>query len=110
MGTNPVVSMPNRGQVERALSKCDMVVVSDIVESNDTLSYAHIALPASGWSEKDGTVTNSERRISRQRGILAPPGSAKHDWQILWKWRVKWALARHLILPIRHKYSANTLG
>lgn len=83
MGTNPVVSMPNRGQVERALSKCDMVVVSDIVESNDTLNYAHIALPASGWSEKDGTVTNSERRISRQRGILPPPGSAKHDWQIL---------------------------
>ncbi|MED5521031.1 MAG: molybdopterin-dependent oxidoreductase, partial [Pseudomonadota bacterium] len=83
MGTNPVVSMPNRGQVERALSKCDMVVVSDIVESNDTLNYAHIALPATGWSEKDGTVTNSERRISRQRGILPPPGSAKHDWQIL---------------------------
>ncbi|GFD67551.1 nitrate reductase [Alteromonas sp. KUL106] len=83
MGTNPVVSMPNRGQVERALSKCDMVVVSDIVESNDTLNYAHIALPATGWSEKDGTVTNSERRISRQRGILPPPGNAKHDWQIL---------------------------
>lgn len=83
MGTNPVVSMPNRGQVERALSKCDMVVVSDIVESNDTLKYAHIALPATGWSEKDGTVTNSERRISRQRGILPPPGSAKHDWQIM---------------------------
>ena len=83
MGTNPVVSMPNRGQVERALSKCDMVVVSDIVESNDTLKYAHIALPATGWSEKDGTVTNSERRISRQRGILPPPGCAKHDWQIM---------------------------
>jgi len=83
MGTNPVVSMPNRGQVERALSKCEMVVVSDIVESNDTLNYAHIALPATGWSEKDGTVTNSERRISRQRGILPPPGSAKHDWQTM---------------------------
>ncbi len=83
MGTNPVVSMPNRSQVERALSKCDMVVVSDIVESNDTLTYAHIALPATGWSEKDGTVTNSERRISRQRGMLPPPGSAKHDWQIM---------------------------
>ena len=83
MGTNPVVSMPNRVQVERLLSKCEMVVVSDIVESNDTLAYAHIALPATGWSEKDGTVTNSERRISRQRGILPPPGNAKHDWQIM---------------------------
>lgn len=83
MGTNPVVSMPNRLQVERALRKCDMVVVSDIVASNDTLNFAHVALPATGWSEKNGTVTNSERRISRQRGILAGPGEAKHDWQIM---------------------------
>ena len=93
MGTNPVVSMPNRAQVERALSKCDMVVVSDIVESTDTLKYAHIALPATGWSEKDGTVTNSERRISRQRGILPPPGSAKHDWQIMCDVAVKMGFA-----------------
>jgi assimilatory nitrate reductase catalytic subunit len=83
MGTNPVVSMPNRTQVEYALSQCEMVVVSDIVEQNDTLKFAHVALPATGWSEKDGTVTNSERRISRQRGLLLPPGSAKHDWQIM---------------------------
>ena len=83
MGTNPVVSMPNRHQVERALASCEMVVVSDIVASNDTLKFAHIALPATGWSEKDGTVTNSERRISRQRGLIPPPGSAKHDWQIM---------------------------
>ncbi|WDT86743.1 nitrate reductase [Alteromonas sp. 009811495] len=83
MGTNPVVSMPNRRQVERALTQCEMVVVSDIVNANDTLQFAHVALPATGWSEKDGTVTNSERRISRQRGILPAPGDAKHDWQIM---------------------------
>ncbi len=83
MATNPVVSMPNRSEVEAALSKCDMVVVSDIVAKNDTFKYAHIVLPATGWSEKNGTVTNSERRISRQRGILPAPGEAKHDWQAL---------------------------
>ncbi|RDV28020.1 nitrate reductase [Alteromonas aestuariivivens] len=83
MATNPVVSMPNRAQVERALARCDTVVVSDIVTHNDTLKFAHVALPASGWSEKNGTVTNSERRISRQRGLLPPPGEARHDWQII---------------------------
>lgn len=83
MATNPVVSMPNRNEVEQALAKCDMVVVSDIVSKNDTLAFADVVLPASGWSEKDGTVTNSERRISRQRGLMQPPGEARHDWQAL---------------------------
>ena len=83
MGTNPVVSMPHREQVENALRRCETVVVSDIVNKNDTLDFAHIALPATGWSEKDGMVTNSERRMSRQRGILPPPKEARHDWQIM---------------------------
>ncbi|WJG11101.1 nitrate reductase [Aliiglaciecola sp. LCG003] len=83
MATNPVVSMPNRTKIEAALRKCENVIVSDCVNDNDTLRFANIRLPASGWSEKNGTVTNSERRISRQRGVLAPPGEAKHDWQII---------------------------
>jgi assimilatory nitrate reductase catalytic subunit len=83
MGTNPVASMPNRGQIEAALLKCDAVVVSDVVKSNDTLQYAHVKLPATPWSEKDGTVTNSERCISRQRSLITPLGEAKHDWQII---------------------------
>jgi assimilatory nitrate reductase catalytic subunit len=83
MATNPVVSMPNRELIERALTKCDTVVVSEVVAQNDTMKFADIALPATGWSEKDGTVTNSERRISRQRGIMPPRGEAKHDWQIM---------------------------
>ena len=83
MATNPVVSMPNRDKIIAALQKCDLVVVSDCVASNDTLQLAHVSLPASGWSEKDGTVTNSERRISRQRGILQPFAESKHDWQII---------------------------
>ncbi|TDF36625.1 nitrate reductase [Alteromonadaceae bacterium M269] len=83
MATNPVVSLPDRKRVERAFKRCDLVVVSDCAASNDTLDFAHIKLPATGWSEKDGMVTNSERRISRQRGIMPPSGAAKHDWRIL---------------------------
>jgi len=83
MATNPVASMPNRALVEKALSNCELVIVSDTAAQTDTLQYADIALPATGWSEKNGTVTNSERRISRQRGLLAPMGESKHDWDIL---------------------------
>lgn len=83
MATNPLVSMPNRAHVEKALKQCDLVIVSDCVAQNDTLDLAHVKLPATGWSEKNGTVTNSERRISRQHGVLDAPGLAKHDWQIM---------------------------
>ena len=83
MATNPVVSLPNANQVKRALEKCELVVVSDCIADTDTGRYAHIKLPATGWSEKDGTVTNSERRISRQRGLLPAAGNAKHDWWII---------------------------
>ncbi|TNX91172.1 nitrate reductase [Acinetobacter radioresistens] len=80
MATNPVVSMPDADQVKRALEKCDFVVVSDICQNTDTSQYADVLLPALGWGEKDGTVTNSERRISRQRAFLDIPGQAKADW------------------------------
>lgn len=83
MATNPVVSLPNRNKVEQALKQCPFVVVSDCVKNNDTLDFAHAKLPATGWLEKNGTVTNSERRISRQRSIISTPGQAKHDWQII---------------------------
>lgn len=83
MATNPVVSMPNADQVKAALQKCDLVVASDCVAKTDTLNLAHIKLPALGWSEKDGMVTNSERRISRQRALLPPAGESKPDWWIL---------------------------
>ena len=83
MATNPVVSLPNSDQVKRALARCELVVVSDIVEQTDTNACAHVLLPALGWGEKDGTVTNSERRISRQRAFLPPPGEARADWRII---------------------------
>lgn len=74
MATNPVVSLPRADKVRAALEACPLVVVSDIVNNSDTVKLADIALPATGWGEKDGTVTNSERRISRQRAFLPPPG------------------------------------
>ena len=83
MATNPVVSLPNADRVKAALAKCELVVVSDCVEKTDTTVFAHILLPATGWAEKDGTVTNSERCISRQRGLISPAGEARHDWRIV---------------------------
>ena len=81
MGTNPVVSMPDADQVREALRRCPLVVVSDAVADTDTMRLAHVKLPALTWGEKEGTVTNSERRISRQRiFFLPPPGEAKPDW------------------------------
>ena len=80
MATNPVVSLPDADQVKRALEKCEFVVVSDICLDTDTTQYADVLLPALGWGEKDGTVTNSERRISRQKAFLEEPGEAKADW------------------------------
>lgn len=83
MGTNPVVSLPDADRVKRALDACELVVCSDIMESTDTNRHAHVLLPALGWGEKDGSVTNSERRISRQRPFLPAPGEARADWRIV---------------------------
>ncbi len=84
LGTNPVVSMPEADGVAQALAKVPLVVVSDMFAGTDTARRAHVLLPALGWGEKSGTVTNSERRISRQRSFLPAPGEARPDW---------WALA-----------------
>ncbi len=84
MATNPAVSLPNSSKVAEALANCDTVIVSDVTNT-DTTAFADIVLPALGWGEKDGTVTNSERRISRQRGFQKATGLAKPDW---------WALAQ----------------
>ncbi|OSQ35576.1 nitrate reductase [Thalassospira mesophila] len=83
MATNPVVSLPDTSKVRAALANCPLVIVSDVVNNNDTLKYAHIKLPASAWGEKSGTVTNSERRISRQRPFRQGPALARPDWWIM---------------------------
>ncbi|WP_305098523.1 nitrate reductase [Croceibacterium aestuarii] len=83
VATNPAVSMPDAGFVRRALRKCPTVVVSDVIADTDTALLADIRLPALSWGEKDGTVTNSERCISRQRALFPPPGTARADWRIV---------------------------
>jgi assimilatory nitrate reductase catalytic subunit len=83
MATNPAVSLPNSGRVREALARCPFVVVSDCVAATDTSAFAHVKLPALAWGEKDGTVTNSERRISRQRALFPAPGEAHADWRII---------------------------
>ncbi|KJG58723.1 nitrate reductase [Photobacterium kishitanii] len=83
IATNPAASLPNSNKINRALAQCPCVIVSDCVNNNDTLRHATIKLPAQGWSEKSGTVTNSERYISRQRRLLPTQGEAKPDWWII---------------------------
>ncbi len=81
--TNPAVSMPDADAVAEALRACPFVVVQDVTAATDTARLAHVLLPAAAWGEKDGTVTNSDRTISRQRRVLSPPGQARDDWKII---------------------------
>lgn len=83
MGTNPLVSLPDADRVRAGLARCPLVIVSDVMRDTDTTRAAHICLPALAWGEKNGTVTNSERCISRQRAFLPAPGEAKPDWWIV---------------------------
>ncbi|MBM3562113.1 MAG: nitrate reductase [Alphaproteobacteria bacterium] len=83
VGTNPAASLPNANAARAALAKLELFIVSDNVASNDTINGgAHLLLPAQAWGEKSGTVTNSERRISRQRAFLPAPGETRADWSI----------------------------
>ncbi|WP_111708767.1 nitrate reductase [Lutibacter citreus] len=87
--TNPVVSLPDAKKVERALEKANFVVVQEISHNSETTKYADLLLPAAGWIEKDGTMTNSERRISYLPKVIDAPGEALPDVEILWKFAQK---------------------
>ncbi|RZI70259.1 MAG: nitrate reductase [Variovorax sp.] len=78
--TNPAQSMPDQAAVRRALERCEFVVVQEAFSTTATCAYADLLLPATTWGEKTGTVTNSERRISRVRPAVAAPGETRHDW------------------------------
>ena len=81
--TNPAVSLPDLHKVEAALAKAPFIVVQEISASADTLKFADVILPAATWAEKEGTMTNSERRISRLDAVVAPPGQALADVEII---------------------------
>lgn len=80
--TNPVHSMPDSARVREALATAEFVVVQEAFHQTDTVPYADVLLPAASWGEKSGTVTNSERRISRVRAAIPAPGDARADWWI----------------------------
>ncbi|WP_290641823.1 nitrate reductase [Aquabacterium sp.] len=81
--TNPAQSLPDQATVRKALAKAEFVVVQEAFGTTATCAFADILLPATTWGEKDGTVTNSERRISRVKAAVQPSGEARHDWAIL---------------------------
>ncbi|MBX9959124.1 MAG: molybdopterin-dependent oxidoreductase [Burkholderiaceae bacterium] len=80
--TNPAQSMPDLSTVRRALQRAEFVVVQEAFLTTSTCDYADLLLPATTWGEKDGTVTNSERCITRVRPAVAAPGETRHDWRI----------------------------
>ena len=80
--TNPAQSLPDQATVKRALQRAEFVVVQEAFADTATTAFAHLLLPASSWGEKEGTVTNSERRITRVRAAVPAPGLARADWAI----------------------------
>lgn len=87
--TNPLVSLPDARLADEALKKANFVVVQDISNRSDTLKYADLVLPAAAWAEKEGTMTNSERRISYLHPVVSPPGEALPDAEIITRFAQK---------------------
>ncbi|MDQ3272654.1 MAG: molybdopterin-dependent oxidoreductase, partial [Pseudomonadota bacterium] len=95
--TNPAQSMPDQATVRRALERAELVVVQEAFATTSTCDYADLLLPATTWGEKTGTVTNSERRISRVRPAVSAPGETRHDWSIA----VAFAQRLEKLLPVQ---------
>jgi assimilatory nitrate reductase catalytic subunit len=110
--TNPAQSLPDQATVHRALQRCDFVVLQEAFSTTATAAYADLLLPATTWGEKTGTVTNSERRISRVRPAVPAPGQTRHDWLIgqqfarrlearLPELRTSWCAGQDTLFPYR---------
>jgi assimilatory nitrate reductase catalytic subunit len=104
--TNPAQSMPDQATVRRALERAEFVVVQEAYATAATCDWADLLLPATTWGEKDGTVTNSERRISRVRAAVPAPGEARHDWRIV----VDMARRLEQRLPSRRAIGVGAIG
>ncbi len=102
--TNPAQSMPDQATVRKALERCELVVVQEAFGTTTTCEYADLLLPATTWGEKEGSVTNSERRISLVRPAVEAPGETRHDWDIV----IDFARRLEALLPER--MSANAPG
>lgn len=87
--TNPITSLPNARQVEAALKMAKFVVVQEVSNKPETLAFADVILPAAAWAEKEGTMTNSERRISYLNKLIEPPGEALADSEIICRFAQK---------------------
>jgi len=102
MGENPVLSDPNQNHTRQALAALDLLIVQDIFLT-ETAEYAHVVLPSASFAEKDGTFTNTERRVQRVRKAVEPPGEARSDWQILCD------LATRMGYPMKYKGPAQVM-
>jgi len=103
--TNPAQSMPDQALVREALKRAELVVVQEAYANTETCTYADVLLPASSWGEKEGTITNSERRIMRVRTAVSAPGEARDDWAIV----VDFARRLEARLSSAHYTQAGTL-
>jgi assimilatory nitrate reductase catalytic subunit len=101
--TNPAQSMPDANAVRQALSRAEFVVVQEAFRDAETCAYADVLLPAASWAEKEGTVTNSERRISRLRAAVPPPGEARADWRIAVDFAVRLQTLLHRKISFDYK-------
>ncbi|WP_461150437.1 molybdopterin-dependent oxidoreductase [Spirosoma pulveris] len=89
INTNPMVSMPDANTVEKALKNARYVVVQDVSNRADTVQFADVVLPAAAWLEKEGTMTNAERRIAYLPKVIDAPGEALPDSEIIWRFARK---------------------
>ncbi|MEN0051182.1 MAG: FAD-dependent oxidoreductase, partial [Bacteroidota bacterium] len=111
--TNPLVSLPNSNLIEKALQKANFAIVQDISNRSDTLAYADLVLPAAGWAEKSGTMTNSDRRVSYLPKIIDAPGEALPDAEIFWRFAQKMnfkGFSYHNVSEVYDEYVRMTKG